>query len=104
MASNQDCERAFSRSKQRLEMLYRRYRNRCRSKKKRRELEAKIADVMQDLKNYARTEEQTIATADKLYDLADYALRVSVDEVLRNQEQAQEEEIEPEPDFELQLE
>lgn len=59
---------------------------------------------IQDLKNYARTEEQTRITADKLYDLADCALRVSVDEALRNQEQSQEEEIEPEPDFELQLE
>ena len=102
--SNPDCEQAFSRSKQRLGMLYRPYRDRCRSTALCRELEAKIADVMQDLKNYARTEEQTIATADKLYDLADYALRVSVDEVLRNQEQTQEEEIEPEPDFEMQLE
>ena len=55
-------------------MLYRPYRDRCRSTALCRELEAKIADVMQDLKNYARTEEQTIATADKLYDLADYAL------------------------------
>ena len=64
----------------------------------------KVADVLQDLKCYARTEEQTRATADKLYDLADCALRVSVDEALRNQEQAQEEEIEPEPDIELQLE
>ena len=102
--SNPDCEQAFSRSKQRLGMLYHPYRDRCRSTALCRELEAKIADVMQDLKNYARTEEQTIATADKLYDLADYALRVSVDEVLRNQEQTQEEEIEPEPDFEMQLE
>ena len=103
-ASNQDCDRAFSRSKQRLGMLYRPYRDRCRSTALCRELEAKIADVMQDLKNYARTEEQTRITADKLYDLAGSALRVSVDEALRNQEQAQEEEIEPEPDFELQLE
>jgi len=102
--SNPDCEQAFSRSKQRLGMLYRPYRDRCRSTALCRELEAKIADVMQDLKNYARTEEQTIATADKLYDLADCALRVSVDEALRNQEQSQEKEIEPEPDFEMQLE
>ena len=36
--------------------------------------------------------------------LRNYALRVSVDEALRNQEQSQEEEIEPEPDFEMQLE
>ncbi|MBR6616569.1 MAG: hypothetical protein IKL00_01695, partial [Oscillospiraceae bacterium] len=89
---------------QRLEMLYHPYRDRCRSTVLYRDLSAKIADVMQDLKNYARTEEQTRATADKLYDLADYALRVSVDEALREQSQTQEEEIEPEPDFELQLE
>lgn len=53
--------------------------------------------------SYARTEEQTRATADKLYELADYALRVSVDEALRNQEQTQDEEIEPEPDIDLQF-
>ena len=85
-------------------MLYHPYRDRCRSTVLYRDLSAKIADVMQDLKNYARTEEQTRITADKLYDLADCALRVCVDEALRNQEQSQEEEIEPEPDFELQLE
>lgn len=85
-------------------MLYHPYRDRCRSTVLYRDLSAKIADVMQDLKNYARTEKQTRITADKLYDLADCALRVSVDEALRNQEQAQEEEIEPEPDFEMQLE
>ena len=103
MASNQDCDRAFSLSKQRLGMLYHPYRDRCRSTVLYRDLSAKIADVMQDLKSYARTDEQTRATADKLYDLADYALRVSVDEALRNQEQAQEEEIEPEPEPDLQF-
>ena len=102
--SNPDCEQAFSLSKQRLGMLYRPYRDRCRSTALYRDLSAKIADVLQDLKNYARTEEQTRATADKLYELTDYALRVSVDEALREQSQTQEEEIEPEPDFEMQLE
>ena len=84
-------------------MLYHPYRDRCRSTALCRELEAKIADVMQDLKNYARTEEQTRITADKLYDLADYALRVSVDEALQAQSQTQEEEIEPEADIDLQF-
>ena len=73
-ASNQDCDRAFSLSKQRLGMLYHPYRDRCRSTVLYRDLSAKIADVMQDLKNYARTEEQTRITADKLYDLADYTM------------------------------
>ena len=85
-------------------MLYHPYRDRYKRTVLYRDLSAKITDVMQELKNYARTEEQTRATADKLYELADCALRVSVDEALKNQEQAQEEEIEPEPDFELQLE
>ncbi|MDD6060862.1 MAG: hypothetical protein PUB97_10895 [Ruminococcus sp.] len=58
-------------------------------------MSAKIADVMQDLKNYARTEEQTRITADKLYELADYALRVSVDEALRNQEQGRKKKSNP---------
>ena len=101
--SNPDCEQAFSRSKHRLGMLYRPYRDRCRSTALCRELEAKVADVLQDLKCYARTEEQTRATADKLYDLADYALRVSVDEALQAQSQTQEEEIEPEADIDLQF-
>ena len=103
MASNPDYDQAFSRSKQRLGMLYHPYRDRCRSTVLYRDLSAKIADVMQDLKISARTEEQTRITADKLYDLGDYALRVSVDEVLRNQEQTQEEEIEPEADIDLQF-
>ncbi|MBQ7009865.1 MAG: DUF3991 and TOPRIM domain-containing protein [Ruminococcus sp.] len=102
--SKQDADREFRHSAERLAAFYRPYHDRSKSVSLRRELGEKVADVMQDLKNYARTEEQTIATADKLYDLADYALRVSVDEVLRNQEQTQEEEIEPEPDFEMQLE
>lgn len=101
--SNPDCEQAFSRSKQRLGMLYRPYRDRCKSTVLYRELSAKIADVLQDLKSYARTEEQTRITAAKLYDLADYALRVSVDEALQTQSQTQEEEIEPEPDIDLQF-
>lgn len=101
--SNPDCEQAFSRSKQRLGMLYRPYRDRCKSTVLYRELSAKIADVLQDLKCYARTEEQTGVTADKLYELADYALRVSVDEALQTQSQTQEEEIEPEPDIDLQF-
>ena len=84
-------------------MLYHPYRDRCKSTVLYRDLSAKIADVLQDLKCYARTEEQTRATADKLYNLADSALRVSVDEALRNQEQAQEEEIEPEPETDLQF-
>jgi len=54
------------------------------------------------LTSYARTNEQTRATTEKLYSLADYALRVSVDEALK--EPVQEEEIEPEPEFDLQLE
>ncbi len=97
-------DREFKSSAERLAAFYRPYRDRCRSTALCRELEAKIADVLQDLKNYARTEEQTRITADKLYDLADCALRVSVDEALREQSQTQEEEIEPEPDFEMQLE
>ena len=63
----------------------------------------KVADVLQDLKCYARTEEQTRATADRLYELADCALRVSVDEALREQSQTQEEEIEPEPETDIQF-
>ena len=84
-------------------MLYYPYRDRCRSTVLYRDLSAKIADVMQDLKSYARTEEQTRITADKLYDLADCALRVSVDEALREQSQTQEEGIEPEADIDLQF-
>lgn len=102
--SKQDADRAFRHSAERLAAFYRPYHDRSKSVSLRRELGEKIADVLQDLKNYARTEEQTRITADKLYELTDYALRVSVDEALRNQEQTQEEEIEPEPDFEMQLE
>ena len=101
-ASNPDRSRAFQEAKHRLGVTYHPYHDRCKSTHIYRELEAKIADVMQDLTSYARTDEQTRATAEKLYSLADYALRVSVDEALK--EPVQEEEIEPEPDFDLQLE
>ncbi len=104
IGSKQDVDRDFRSSAERLAAFYRPYHDRSKAVSLRRELGEKVADVLQDLKCYARTEEQTRSTADKLYDLADYALRVSVDEALRNQEQAQEEEIESEPDFEMQLE
>ena len=103
MAFNPDNDRAFRSSAERLAAFYRPYRDRSRTVSLRRELGEKIENVMQDLKCYARTEEQTRATADKLYELADYALRVSVDEALRNQEQTQDEEIEPEPETDLQF-
>jgi len=101
-AYNPDRSRAFQEAKHRLGVTYHPYLDRCKSTHIYRELEAKIADVMQDLTNYARTDEQTRATAEKLYQLADNALRVSVDEALK--EPVQEEEIEPEPEFDLQLE
>lgn len=101
--SDQDPDLAFRSSAERLAAFYRPYRDHSRTVSLRRELGEKIENVMQDLKCYARTEEQTRATADKLYELADYALRVSVDEALRNLEQTQEEKIEPEPDIDLQF-
>ena len=101
-ALNQDCSLAFQEAKHRLGVTYRPYLDRCKSTALCRELEAKIAEVQQDLTSYARTDEQTRATAEKLYQLADCSLRVSVDEALK--EPVQEEEIEPEPEFDLQLE
>ena len=102
-SSKQDADRDFRSSAERLAAFYRPYHDRSKAVSLRRELGEKVADVLQDLKCYARTEEQTRATADKLYDLADYALRVSVDEALKQQEQTQEEEIEPEPETDLQF-
>lgn len=101
--SKQDADRAFRSSANRLAVLYRPYHDRSKAVSLRRELGEKVADVLQDLKCYARTEEQIRATADKLYDLADYALRVSVDEALREQSQTQKEEIEPEADIDMQF-
>lgn len=101
--SKQDADRDFRSSAQRLAAFYRPYHDRSKVVSLRRELGEKVADVLQDLRNYARTEEQTKATSDKLYGLADYALRVSVDEALKYQEQMQEEEIEPEPETDLQF-
>ena len=101
--SKQDADRDFRSSANRLAAFYRPYHDRSKAVSLRRELGEKVADVLQNLKCYARTEEQTRATADKLYDLADYALRVSVDKALRNQEQSQEEEIESEADIDLQF-
>lgn len=102
-SSKQDADRDFRYSAERLAAFYRPYHDRSKTVSLRRELGEKVADVLQDLKCYARTEEQTRAIADKLYDLADYALRVSVDEALQAQSQTQEEEIEPEADIDLQF-
>ncbi|MBQ6633765.1 MAG: hypothetical protein IJH80_06240, partial [Ruminococcus sp.] len=54
-------------------------------------LSDKYRDAMRDLRQTARTEKQSIATAKKLYELADCAIRVAVEEGYNTPDQQQNE-------------
>lgn len=97
-------EKEFLKLKSNLCIGYRPYRDRSKTTALYRNLSDKMEDIMSNLRCYARTVEQTKIIANKLYELTDYALRVSVYEALSLQEQTQNEEIEIEPQFALQLE
>ena len=64
---------------------YRAYADKGKMTAKQRSLSDKMKEVMTDLRQTARTEEQSIATAKNLFELADCALRVAVEEQLDSQ-------------------
>ena len=72
---------------------------------KQRDLQDCVQEVLCDLKQTARTREQSINTAKLLYQLADNAVRLSVEETLSAPIQEQTEDIdivsEPEPCMEF---
>ena len=91
----------FKALKSKLVKSYRAYTDKGHYQSKVSDMTAKYNDVMRDLKRYARTYEQSIASAKLLYELADLAVKVDVEE--RYAEPAQEQTEEQEEDAEMSL-
>ena len=101
-----DEPKAHSDLRIKLKKEYRAYKDKARLDVKCRELNGKLKEVLTDLKQPARTYEQSIATARKLYELASCAVRVEtesdmvaapVEELSENEEQDEEAELSPLP-------
>lgn len=91
----------FDKLKCKLKSDYRSYADKGRTAQKQRNLSDSVQAVMQDLKQSARTREQSIQTAKLLFQLADNAVRLEAENALSQPIQEQSEEIEfvqnPEP-------
>ena len=88
-----DESKGFCTLKKKLVKSYRAYSDKGRKSVKQRALADKMREVQSDLKQTARTQEQSLATAKKLFELADCAVKISVEEAM---EQEQEEQTESE--------
>ena len=75
-----DEPKAFQNLQNKLIKQYRAYTDKGHYQSKVSDMKAKYSEVLRDLRQYARTYEQSIATAKKLFELADCAVRVSVQE------------------------
>ena len=91
----------FDKLKYKLKSDYRSYADKGKTAQKQRNLSDSVQAVMQDLKQSARTREQSIQTAKLLFQLADNAVRLEAENALSQPIQEQSEEIEfvqnPEP-------
>ena len=91
----------FDKLKCKLKSDYRSYADKGRTAQKQRNLSDSVQAVMQDLKQSVRTREQSIQTAKLLFQLADNAVKMEVEDALSQPIQEQSEEIEfvqnPEP-------
>ena len=91
----------FDKLKCKLKSDYRSYADKGRTAQKQRNLSDSVQAVMQDLKQSARTREQSIQTAKLLFQLADSAVRLEAENALSQPIQEQSEKIEfvqnPEP-------
>lgn len=91
----------FDKLKCKLKSDYRSYADKGRTAQKQRNLSDSVQAVMQDLKQSVRTCEQSIQTAKLLFQLADNAVKMEVEDALSQPIQEQSEEIEfvqnPEP-------
>lgn len=100
-----DENRAFLRLQSKLRDDYKAYTDKGKTARKQRNLSDCVQAVMQDLKQTARTREQSINTAKLLFNLADNAVRLEVDSILSQAVQEQCEKIEfvqnPEPCMEF---
>ena len=96
-----DENRAFLRLQSKLKDDYKAYTDKGKTAQKQRNLSDSVQAVMQDLKQTARTREQSINTAKLLFQLADNAVRLEVDSVLSQPIQEQCEDLKvvhkPEP-------
>ncbi len=92
---------AFLRLRSKLKSDYKAYSDKGKTVQKQRNLSDSVQAVMQDLKQTARTREQSINTAKLLFQLADNAVRMSVEETVSVpiQEQCEDVEIVCEPEF-----
>lgn len=96
-----DENRVFLRLKSKLKDDYKAYTDKGKTAQKQRNLSDSVQAVMQDLKQSARTREQSIQTAKLLFQLADNAVRLEAENELSQPIQEQSEKIEfvqnPEP-------
>lgn len=101
---NSECK-AFERLQSKLKGSYKPYTDKGRKAQKQRNLQECVQTVLKDLRQTARTREQSVNTAKLLYQLADSAVRLSVEETLNApmQENIESEDIvsEPEPFMEF---
>ncbi len=100
-----DENRAFLRLQSKLKDDYKPYTDKGKTAQKQRILSDSVQAVMQDLKQTARTREQSINTAKLLFQLADNAVRLEVENALSQPIQEQNEDLEviyePEPCMEF---
>ncbi|MBR1383051.1 MAG: toprim domain-containing protein [Ruminococcus sp.] len=96
-----DEPQGFQALQRKLAKTYRAYSDKGRMIAKTRALSDKYNEVMRDLRQSARTEEQSIATAKKLYELADSAIRVAVEEGYQQQDEQQTEDESEDEDITL---
>ena len=96
---NSECK-AFERLQSKLKGSYKPYTDNGRKALKLRNLQECVQEVLRDLKQTARTREQSVQTAKLLYSLADSALRLNVENTLSEltQEQSESEYIVSEPE------
>ena len=101
---NSECK-AFERLQHKLKGSYKPYIDKGKKAQKQRNLQDCVQEVLHDLKQTARTREQSVNTAKLLYRLADNAVRLSVEKTLSVSIQEQNEDIdivpEPEPCMEF---
>ena len=93
------CSAGFESLCTKLKGEYRAYTDKGGTAQKTRCLSDKMKEVMQDLGKSARTREEAVLTAKLLYQLADHAVRICVDESMAAAEQCEKIEEEPEPEM-----
>ena len=103
---DKSCEKdMFAKLRAKLKAEYKPYTDKGKAAAKQRNLQDCVTEVMKDLRQTARTHEQSINTAKLLYQLADNAVRLSVEETLSEPlaEHIESEDIvsEPEPCMEF---